>query len=479
MHATERLKLAAAAELARRLAGGPAPARPGVAEAALVSPGQGSQAEDLAALEELARRVVEAVLELSGRELEPQALAAAVEQAARRHLEARAAGESRELLARLAAEAPRLVNLPRLARLAARGLAVGPAAAELEPPQEVVGGGSPAFARVLDDLERVAGTDLPVLLTGETGTGKEVLARRLHQLSGRREGPFVPVNCAALPPSLLESELFGYEKGAFTGAAAGKPGLVQSAHGGTLFLDEIGETGPEFQVRLLRVLEDRAVTPVGGRRGRPVDFRLVSASHRDLEADAAAGRFHRALLYRVLVVPLRLPPLRERREDVPALLDHFLARACLVAKRTRRLAPETRRLLAAYDWPGNVRELAHLLQRLVALCPEYEIGPEHLPAGVLEPAGAGHGRWSRLLERTPGVPVERAPELARLLAGARGAELTNKDLREALEVSDSTAKNLLKALVEGGLLEPRGSRGGRRYQVLEAPAAEGEADHGD
>jgi DNA-binding NtrC family response regulator len=479
LDAQQRLARAAARELALRLAGGPRRGRPGAAEAALVSPGGQAGPADLPALEELARRVVEAVLELSGQEVEPETLARTVEEAARRHLEAKGAGGQRELLARLAGEAPRLVNLPRLAALAGQGLAVGPAAAELEAPQEVVGGSAPAFARVLDDLEQVAGTDLPVLLTGETGTGKEVLARRLHQLSGRREGPFVPVNCAALPASLLESELFGYEKGAFTGAGAAKPGLVQTAHGGTLFLDEIGETSPEFQVRLLRVLEDRVVTPVGGRQGRRVDFRLVSASHRDLEAEARAGRFHQALLYRILVVPLALPPLRERREDLPALLDHFLAQACLLAKRTRRLAPETRRLLLAHHWPGNVRELAHLLQRLVALAPEYEIGPELLPAPLLEPARGSRGRWTRRLARTPGVPAERAAEMARLLAAAPGGELSNKDLREALEVSDSTAKNLLKALVEEGLLEPHGRRGGRRYRVPAAPPAEGGEDHGD
>jgi len=334
-----------------------------------------------------------------------------------------------------------------------------------EPPPEIVGGRSPAFARVLEDLELVADTGLPVLLEGETGTGKELLARRLHHLSPRRQGPFIAVNCAGLAKNLLESELFGHLKGAFTGATTDKPGYLRAAQGGTLFLDEIGETTPEFQVRLLRVLEDRVVVPVGSHQGREVDFHLVCASHRDLARAVERGEFNQALYYRIAVVPLRLPPLRRRREDLPELIDHFLAQACLLAKRTRRLAPETRRLLMAYSWPGNLRQLGNLIQRLVALSRDYQIGPELLPEEIRGNAGSGGGGLLRRLEEVEGVPAARRRELAEVLATARGGELANKDLRARLGCSDSTAKNLLRALAAAGLLEVVGERGGRRYRV--------------
>lgn len=475
MQPLERLANAAAREVLFRLGRAPQSAdRPTVAEAAMEQPsGQEAAPGDIELLEELARKVVEAALGLTGRDLEPDQLAKTVEQAARKHLMARGAGKEiqQALIARLAAEAPYLISLVRLAELAHEGVEVAPSAATSaatsgDPASDIVGGSSRAFARVLKDLERVAETDLPVLLLGETGTGKELLARRLHYTSPRREGPFVPVNCAALPGSLLESELFGHDKGAFTGATTAKEGYLQAARGGTLFLDEIGETSPHFQVRLLRVLEDRVVTPVGSRQGQKVDFRLVTASHRNLKQAVRENKFNQALLYRILVVPLKLPPIRERREDLPALLDHFLAQACVLAKRTRCLAPETTRLLMDYHWPGNVRELSHLLQRLVVLSPEYEIGPELLPEEVRQAASKGMGYFARRLAMVNSIPKRRKDQLARILAEASGAELTNKDMREALSCSDSTAKNFLRALVKQGMLEATGRRGGRRYKVL-------------
>jgi len=468
----ERLTMAAARDLRNRLDNlSGAAAKSLVADAAMRQPADhGAATADTRILEDLARTVVDAVLKLAGQRLDAGQMSATIELAARKHLMTKGIGAEtqRALLARLAGETPYLVNLPRLAELASQGLQLPPAAAAGgDAAPEIVGGQAGAFAQVLKDLAMVAETDLPVLLWGETGTGKELLARRLHQKSARREGPFVPVNCAALADSLLESELFGHEKGAFTGAAAAREGYLQAARGGTLFLDEIGETTSRFQVRLLRVLEDGMVTPVGGRQGRRVDFRLVTASHRDLEEAARQGDFSQALLYRILVVPLKLPPLRRRPEDLPALIDHFLAQACVLAKRTRRLAPDTRRLLMEYHWPGNVRQLSHLLQRLVALATEYEIGPESLPEEVRQAGPQDTVFFSRLLAGVEGVPAKRQAELARLLAAAGEGEISNKEVREALACSDSTAKNLLRALVEAGMLEARGRRGGRRYKILD------------
>ncbi len=456
---------ALAQDLARRLWPAPPPPRPGVAEAAMEAPEPEDQAPRLQALEDLARAVVETVLELSGRHLTQTALTQALEKAAASHLE-RLGAAAGPVRARLLAGLPRLLDLPELMRLAAAGLTLGPAASLAEPEPELVVGPSPAFRETLRQLEQVAGTDLAVLLWGETGTGKELLARRLHALSPRRNGPFVAVNCAGLSKGLLESELFGHVKGAFTGANGPGEGYLRAAQGGTLFLDEIGETSPEFQVRLLRVLEDQVVVPVGSARGQRVDFRLISASHRDLGAAMEEGRFNSALYYRVRVVPIHLPPLRRRREDLPLLIDHFLAQACLAAKRTRGLSPALRQRLLDHAWPGNLRELKHLIQRLVALAPVYEIGPEALPSEFGDP-GDDRARQDLLtrLEGLPGLPAKRAPELAELLAGRPEGELANRDVREALGCSDGTAKNLLKTLAEAGLLEIVGDRGGRRYRV--------------
>lgn len=468
MDPAQKVAEAAALDLARTLAGGRERRAGRVAETAMRTPGreQGSL-PDPGALAGLARAVVDAVLGMAGRRVDPDELAGVVRRAARNHLMTMPAG-SEALVARLAAETPRLLNLPRLVELAASGLAVGPAAAAGagdEPGSELVAGESPAFMRVLEDLERVAATDFSVVLYGESGTGKEMLARRLHRLSPRSGGPMVALNCAALAPALLESELFGHSKGAFTGADAEKPGYIAAANGGTLFLDEIGETSAEFQVRLLRVLEDRVVVPVGRHSGRAADFRLVCASSSDLGELAGRGRFNRALLYRIEVVPLRLPPLRQRREDLPALIDHLLAQACLLAKRSRRLSQEARQALMDYDWPGNVRQLSHTLQRMVALSDEYEIGPELLPAELRAGRSTGLEEMERRLAGCGQVPQKHLRPLAELLARAPEEGLANKDVRASLDCSDSTAKNLLGALVRAGLLSAQGRRGGRRYLV--------------
>ncbi len=241
-------------------------------------------------------------------------------------------------------------------------------------------GQSEAIRRVVELAESVAPTDVTVMIEGESGTGKELVARLVHGRSRRAAKPFIFVNCAALPEALLESELFGYVKGAFTDARADKPGRFLLADGGTLFLDEIGDLSPKGQGDLLRVLEDRAFRMVGGTEMVRVDVRLIVATNRDLHQAVAAGRFREDLYYRLHVVPIRTPPLRERPEDIPALVDAFLDHfAATHGKRRKRLAPEALDLCRRFPWPGNVRQLRNLVERLVVTCPEAEIGVARLP----------------------------------------------------------------------------------------------------
>jgi len=225
-------------------------------------------------------------------------------------------------------------------------------------------------------IQKLGRSRSPVLLLGETGTGKEVVARAIHEAGGR--GRFVPVDCSALTPALMESELFGHAKGAFTGAATNKIGLLELAHGGTAFLDEIGELPLELQAKLLRVLQDRRVRPVGSLEWRQADFRIIAATNRDLQAEVERGRFRRDLFYRLNVVTLRLPPLRDRKQDIPALVEHFLSRH----GGERRIAPELMQVMLSYDWPGNVRELENCIERLVALNSGPVLHLEDLPTGL-------------------------------------------------------------------------------------------------
>jgi two-component system response regulator PilR (NtrC family) len=253
-------------------------------------------------------------------------------------------------------------------------------------------GKSPPMQRIFELVRKVAPTRANVLVLGESGTGKELVARALHHLSPRAERPFVPVQCGAIPETLLETELFGHVRGAFTGANADKPGLFESADGGTLFLDEIGELPPPLQVKLLRVLQERTVKPVGSVHEREVDVRVIAASNRDLEQEAAHGRFRQDLFYRLNVIPVRVPPLRERPEDVPLLIDHFIRRfAAEQGRPAPKMTPEAVSSLCAYGFPGNVRELENLIERAVTLSAGPVLGVEVLPA-VRRPAsdpGAG------------------------------------------------------------------------------------------
>lgn len=237
-----------------------------------------------------------------------------------------------------------------------------------EQPEEVIVGAESGLRRVLDRVNLVASSDVPVLILGETGTGKEVVSRALHSRSGRREGPFIRVNCGAIPPDLIDSQLFGHERGSFTGADAARQGWFERADGGTLFLDEIGELPPAAQVRLLRVLQDSFIERIGGQHPIRVDVRIVAATHRDLPAMVRTGAFREDLWYRINVFPLTMPPLRDRPEDIPKLVRHFAARAALrFGLPTVEPSPDDMLVMLAYRWPGNIRELAAVIDRAVIL----------------------------------------------------------------------------------------------------------------
>ncbi len=245
-------------------------------------------------------------------------------------------------------------------------------------------GSSQALEKTLKQARAVADTTATVLIIGENGTGKEMVARAIHEESQRARGPFIAVSCAALPESLIESELFGHEKGAFTSATHARMGRFELADGGTLFLDEIVELTPNVQVKLLRVLQERAFERVGGTKTLTVDIRLIAASNRDLETEVDGGDFRRDLFYRLNVVPLTLPPLRERREDIPGLAAHFAAKAAEKHGRpTPQLEPALIESLHEYEWPGNVRELENLMERLVLLDRGPKLGLEFLPEKML------------------------------------------------------------------------------------------------
>ncbi|MDX1503204.1 MAG: sigma-54 dependent transcriptional regulator, partial [Thermoanaerobaculia bacterium] len=232
-------------------------------------------------------------------------------------------------------------------------------------------------------VEKSAELDVPILIEGETGTGKDLVAQAIHAHSGRAGGPIVTVNCAAVAQTLLESELFGHVKGAFSGATADRTGLAQSAEGGTLFLDEIGEMPTSMQVKLLRALQEKRVRKVGGNREEPVDARIIAATNRDLQQMVQEGLFREDLFYRINVIPIDLPPLRRRREDVPLLVDYFLLKCSReMGVEPKRVTVEAMKLLEGYDWPGNVRELENVIERALALSAGENLSAEDLPEQV-------------------------------------------------------------------------------------------------
>jgi DNA-binding NtrC family response regulator len=264
---------------------------------------------------------------------------------------------------------------------------------------------------IMEIIKKAAPSDSTILLLGETGTGKELLARAIHSESKRKEGPFVPVHCAALAKTLLESELFGHEKGAFTGAEQARVGRFELANQGTIFLDEIGEIPEETQVKLLRVLQEREIQRVGGNRLIPIDVRLVAATNKNLEEEVRAGRFRDDLYYRLNVIAVKVPPLRERKEDIPALANYFLKKFCGKTGAKLTLPEETLQYLARYDWPGNIRELENVIERAVILSAGPTLDPEDLNLRLEE------------IEQVEKVDLEKIPSIESLRSEAQKQEI--------------------------------------------------------
>jgi two-component system response regulator AtoC len=329
-------------------------------------------------------------------------------------------------------------------------------------------GSSPGITELYSILERVADTPTTVLITGESGTGKELVARALHEHSSRKDKPFIKVNCAAIPKELIESELFGYERGAFTGAVASKPGRFELANGGTLFLDEIGEIPIEMQVKLLRALQESEFERVGGIKTIRVDVRLVAATNRDLKKLIAVGNFREDLFYRLNVVPIRLPALRERTGDIPSLVEHFLAKFNeRLRKRVEGVEAAAMELLVQYPWPGNIRELENVIERAVLFCDTQELRASDLPPEV------------RGIPAMANVPLPEA-DLKAALASEGG-------LKEHVKVAMS---RLEKELVSRALQQTGGnvthaarllkiSRKGLQLKMKELGLREGSSEKGD
>ncbi|WP_046987238.1 sigma-54 dependent transcriptional regulator [Delftia tsuruhatensis] len=300
--------------------------------------------------------------------------------------------------------------------------------------------GSEAMRQVFKRIGLAADSDATVLVLGETGTGKELVARALHRNSARAERPFVAVNCAAIPADLMESELFGHVKGAFTGAVSDRAGRFREAQGGTLFLDEVGDMPLPTQAKILRALQEREITPVGASRALPVNVRIIAATHRDLPDAVRQGRFREDLWYRLQVVPVHLPPLRERLGDVLLLAEHFLRQGGGASP--KRLGSDAARLLLAHDWPGNVRELRNAMERAALLCPGPVIGPEHIG---LQPAAANGPAidWNGPL--APAVAQLEREMVTRALAATMG------NRAEAARRLGLSRQQLYRKLAEFGL----------------------------
>ena len=268
-------------------------------------------------------------------------------------------------------------------------------------------GKSRLITEVYEVASQVADTSATALLTGDSGTGKELVAKAIHQRSRRRDRPFVSINCGALPEGLLESELFGFERGAFTGAIDAKPGRFELADGGTLFLDEVGEMSPKTQVEFLRVLQEREFRRLGGDKLVRVDVRIIAATNKDLLKEVEAGRFRQDLYYRLAVVPIHLPSLRERKEDIPLLVDAFLQEFASMSKKpAKRFSREAMETLSHYDWPGNIRELRNIIERLTVTVHAGTIRPEHLPREMVQEGGSGRQIFIQL-----GTPLRKVEEI--------------------------------------------------------------------
>jgi len=308
-------------------------------------------------------------------------------------------------------------------------------------------GGSAAMRKVYQAIEAVAGSNASVVVRGESGVGKELVARAIVQSGERHDQPYVCLNCSALPETLIESELFGYEKGAFTGADSAKPGLIELAHTGTLFLDEITTLNLGLQSKLLRALQERSVQRLGGRAAKKIDFRLITATNDDLEAEVKKGRFREDLFYRINVVPIIVPPLRERRGDIPLLAEHFLRLYCTANKKPlKQLQPEMMGILEDYAWPGNVRELENVIQRLVIMSDGTVIAAHNLPQHLLSSSAASQ---EAILIPEQGVDFDAEMEkieVAYLSAALRRTEGRKSAAAALLHIDPQRMKYLCRKL---------------------------------
>jgi len=290
-------------------------------------------------------------------------------------------------------------------------------------------GNSPVLEQVLKIVDKVAPTETTVLVTGESGTGKELIVRQLHNNSLRRDKPLVPINCGAIPADLLESELFGHEKGAFTHAVRSRAGRFELANGGTVFLDEIGELDPLLQVKILRAIQEKEIERVGASQTLKVDVRIVAATNRNLDNEVAAGRFREDLYYRLNVVPVQIPPLRQRKEDIMELATHFLHHFCDRKKRDPlNIDSRARELLLRYSWPGNVRELENFMERMSILCDSQTVTPEDLPEKILS-------ECRESVRETAGAAAPPAAFSWPQLKDIQDLDLNLKDFLDAVEVS--------------------------------------------
>jgi DNA-binding NtrC family response regulator len=325
-------------------------------------------------------------------------------------------------------------------------------------------GNSELIVRLKKLAHRVASSESTVLIRGESGTGKDLIARAIHHHSPRCSGPFVTINCAALPETLLESELFGHKKGSFTGAIKDKEGLFSVAGGGTFFLDEVGNTSLAIQVKLLRVLEDKKITPVGDTKPIDVDVRLIAATNADLEEDVKAGRFRKDLFYRLNVIPVHIPPLRDRREDIPLLVDYFIARYCARAKAgNKKISDAAMRILVAYPWPGNVRELENTIERAVLLSRIDTLDVTDFPERLSQPEPA-----ALVKESEPATPTLESIEKAYIQYVMAQTDGKKSEAARILGIDASTLyRKIERYKLKDGLISEDSTRGKGRKEKSE------------
>ncbi|MBI4052346.1 MAG: sigma-54-dependent Fis family transcriptional regulator [Elusimicrobia bacterium] len=313
---------------------------------------------------------------------------------------------------------------------------------------EIVGKSS-KMQQVFHLISQLAQSDVTVLIQGESGTGKEIVAKAIHFNSPRSARPFMVIHCGALPETLLESELFGHTKGAFTDALKDKRGLLESAEGGSVFLDEVGEMPPSMQVKFLRFLQDHEIRRLGSAESRKVDVRVIAATNKVLKEEVRRGRFREDLYYRLAVVPLHLPSLRERKEDIPLLVEHFLTRSSEKRKEKLSLAPEAFEILLNYDWPGNIRELENAIEHAVALCGNSRIGAELLPCSLaLDPVPPGLNSWGTASYRQAKQKVLEAFEKTYLIELLKRSK---DNITHAAQLAEMDRKNLYELLKKHGI----------------------------